>query len=55
VVAPNSETTRAGRAVITIIEQFGHARLARLLAKRPLVWMVELGYRLVAMSRRYLA
>jgi predicted DCC family thiol-disulfide oxidoreductase YuxK len=44
----------AGRACLFVLSELGHPSLARMLARRPLVWAVEAGYRLVARYRRYL-
>jgi predicted DCC family thiol-disulfide oxidoreductase YuxK len=44
----------AGRACLFVLSQLGHPRLARAMARRPLVWAVEAGYRLVSRYRRYL-
>jgi hypothetical protein len=43
---------RAGRASLFVLEEIGwHPALARLLQRRPWIWLVELGYRLVARNR----
>jgi predicted DCC family thiol-disulfide oxidoreductase YuxK len=44
----------AGRACLFVLSELGHPTLARLLARRPLVWAVEAGYRLVSRYRRFL-
>ena len=45
----------AGRAVLFVLEQIGwHPALARLGQRRPFVWLVELGYHLVARNRAVL-
>lgn len=54
VVLPDGRTLRAGRASLYVLEQVGWGAIARLLARPPLVWAVEAGYRLVA-ARRDLA
>jgi hypothetical protein len=42
----------AGRASLFVLERIGwHPRLARLGRVPPLVWLVELGYRIVARHR----
>jgi predicted DCC family thiol-disulfide oxidoreductase YuxK len=43
---------RGGRAVLFVTEQLGWRRTSRVLGLPPLVWLVELGYRLVARNRR---
>jgi hypothetical protein len=40
-----------GRASLFVLERVGWPRLARILARRPLVWAVEAGYRVVASNR----
>ena len=42
---------RGGRACLFVLERIGWPRLARLAATPPLVWLVELGYRVVAANR----
>lgn len=44
---------RAGRACLFVLERVGWPRLARILALPPLVWAVELGYRIVAGNRPF--
>jgi uncharacterized protein YqjF (DUF2071 family)/predicted DCC family thiol-disulfide oxidoreductase YuxK len=44
---------RGGRAVLFILEQTGMGFPARIAACPPLVWIVELGYRLVASHRSF--
>ena len=51
VVASDGRVYAAGRASLFVLERVGWPRLARGLARRPLVWGVELGYRLVARHR----
>lgn len=46
---------KGGRAVLFILEQTGMGSLARIAARPPLVWLVELGYRLVASHRPFFA
>ncbi len=42
----------AGRACLFVLEEIAwHPRLARLGRRRPVVWAVELGYRIVASNR----
>jgi hypothetical protein len=38
--------------VLFVSEQLGWRRTSRVLSLTPLVWLVELGYRLVARNRR---
>ncbi len=44
---------RAGRACLFVLGRVGWPRLARVAALPPLVWVVELGYRIVASNRRF--
>ncbi|MCG8425397.1 MAG: DUF393 domain-containing protein [Proteobacteria bacterium] len=55
VVTNDGDIVRAGRAVLYILERCGWRWRARLLALPPLVWLVELGYRVVARNRRSFA
>lgn len=42
----------AGRAVLFVLQEIGwHPRLARIGQRRPFVWMVEIGYWIVARNR----
>jgi len=49
----DGRTLVAGRAALFILEDLGWRRSSRLLALPPLVWCVELGYRLVARNRHF--
>ena len=51
VVLPTGRILRAGRAVLAVLDGLGYRRTARILARAPLVWAVEAGYRLVAANR----
>lgn len=51
VLHPDGRRTRAGRAILYMLGVIGHRRTARVLALPPLVWLVELGYWLVARNR----
>jgi predicted DCC family thiol-disulfide oxidoreductase YuxK len=54
VLAPDGTLLAGGRATLFILEQVGWwPRLARLGRRRPLVWLVELGYRIVARNRPF--
>jgi predicted DCC family thiol-disulfide oxidoreductase YuxK len=55
VVTSNGRTLRAGRAVLFILEQIGWRPLARFLALPPMIWGVELGYKIVAEHRPFFA
>jgi predicted DCC family thiol-disulfide oxidoreductase YuxK len=43
-----------GRASLFVLEHIGWARLGRALRRRPWVWLVEAGYRVVAANRGWL-
>ncbi len=51
VITADGHVLRAGRASLFVLGQTGHPVLARLLALPPMVWLVELGYILVARNR----
>jgi predicted DCC family thiol-disulfide oxidoreductase YuxK len=55
VVTADGRVLRAGRASLFALGKTGHPHLARILAIRPLVWLVELGYVLVARNRSHLS
>jgi predicted DCC family thiol-disulfide oxidoreductase YuxK len=55
VVRADGTVLRAGRACLFILEELGWGRFARLLARPPFVWAVELGYRIVAHNRSLFA
>ena len=52
VLAADGRRLEAGRAALFVLKEVGwHPRLVRLAQCPPLVWLVELGYRLVARNR----
>ncbi|MDP8924543.1 MAG: DUF393 domain-containing protein [Chloroflexota bacterium] len=51
VIAPDGRVYRAGRAALYILGVVGWEPVARLLGVPPLIWLVELGYRIVADNR----
>ena len=53
VVTTEGRVLRAGRASLFILERIGWGRLARLLTLPPFVWLVEIGYRIVANNRSF--
>jgi predicted DCC family thiol-disulfide oxidoreductase YuxK len=53
VVRPDGRTLRAGRAVVCVIGLLGWGRLAAALSAPPLIWLVEIGYRVVADHRPF--
>jgi predicted DCC family thiol-disulfide oxidoreductase YuxK len=55
VITSDGRVLRAGRAALFILERCGLPWTARVLRVPPLVWMVELGYWLVARNRRFFA
>ena len=55
VLAPDGTGLAGGRACLFVLERIAWPRLARILAHRPLVWLVELGYRVIARNRSLLS
>ena len=55
VVTAEGRVLRAGRATLFALAHAGHPTLARVLGWPPLVWGVELGYRIVAANRPFFA
>jgi predicted DCC family thiol-disulfide oxidoreductase YuxK len=53
VVTRDGEILRGGRAALFIVGQVGWPRLARLASWPPFVWLVELGYWIVARNRPF--
>jgi predicted DCC family thiol-disulfide oxidoreductase YuxK len=53
VITPTGQTLRAGRAVLCVMEVLGWRRMTAILSLPPLVWLVELGYRIVADHRPF--
>ena len=54
VITREGDRLAAGRAALFVLEEIGwHPRLARLGQRRPFVWAVELGYRIVARNRSF--
>jgi predicted DCC family thiol-disulfide oxidoreductase YuxK len=51
VLTPEGEVLRAGRACLWVLQRIGYPVLARVFALPPLVWVVEVGYWLVARNR----
>lgn len=52
-VAPDGRVERAGRAVLAALEVVGYRFWARLGRMPPFVWIIELGYWIVARNRRW--
>lgn len=55
VVTADGTVLRAGRATLFILQHIGWFRLARLLQLPPYIWLVEIGYRIVADHRPFFA
>ena len=53
VITPEGRVLRAGRAVLCTLEQVGWRRTAAILSTPPLIWAVEIGYRVVADIRSF--
>ncbi len=53
IITPEGRILRAGRAVLVALDVLGWHALARILSRRPLIWLVEWGYRLVAGHRGF--
>lgn len=52
VVTPQGQHLSGGRAVLYVLQQVGwHPALVRLASHRPALWVVELGYWIVARNR----
>ena len=51
VLTADGRVLRAGRASMFVLREIGHPVLGRVLAVPPLVWLVELGYFIVARNR----
>jgi predicted DCC family thiol-disulfide oxidoreductase YuxK len=52
-ITPDGHVLRAGRAVVEVLRLLGWRRRAALLLLPPFVWLVELGYRIVANHRPF--
>ncbi len=55
VITPAGEVLRAGRASLYALGRIGWRRLEAIASRRPLVWLVEAGYWLVARNRPFFA
>jgi predicted DCC family thiol-disulfide oxidoreductase YuxK len=53
VLTADGQLLRAGRASLFVLGETGHPWLARILGLPPLVWLVELGYVIVARHRSF--
>jgi len=55
VVAPDGTLLAGGRASLFVLERIGFSKLARVLRRPPLVWLVDLGYAVLARNRPFFA
>ena len=55
VIPPAGEVLRAGRASLYVLGSLGWRRAEAIGSRRPLVWLVEAGYGLVARHRPFFA
>jgi predicted DCC family thiol-disulfide oxidoreductase YuxK len=55
VLGPDGTLLSGGRATLFVLERIGWPRLGRARRRRPLVWLVEAGYRGVAAHRGWLS
>ncbi len=55
VVKTDGTILRAGRAALFLLEQTKWKPLARLLASPPFLWLVEIGYGIIARNRPFFA
>jgi len=55
VVTADGRILRAGRASLFVLRETGNRRLAAILGVPPLIWAVEIAYRIVARNRSQLS
>jgi len=55
VLTADGRTLRAGRASLFVLRETGNGRLATFLSLPPLVWLVDVAYRIVARNRSKLS
>ena len=55
VITTDGRILRAGRACLFIFERCGYRWSSRFCRLPPMVWFVELGYRIVARKRKFFA
>jgi len=53
VITTEGKVLRAGRASLYVLERLGWGAFARFLTYPPMIWLVELGYFIVARNRRF--
>ena len=54
-VDADGRVLRAGKACLRLLELLGHGTLARILGLPPFIWVLELGYKIVARNRPFFA
>jgi predicted DCC family thiol-disulfide oxidoreductase YuxK len=52
VITPEGYILAGGRAVLFVLERIGWRCVSLTLSRRPFIWIVEAGYRLVARNRK---
>jgi hypothetical protein len=55
VITPAGALLRAGRASMYVLARIGWPRAAGIASRRPLIWLVEAGYWVVARNRPFFA
>ena len=55
VITPAGAILRAGRASLYVLARIGWPRTAAIASRRPVIWLVEAGYWLVARTRSFFA
>ena len=55
VITSNGDNLEAGRACLYVLHALGRKTAARILRVPPLVWFLELGYRIVADNRPFVS
>ena len=53
IITPEGNVFSAGRASLYVLDRIGWHTFAAVLSRPPLVWLVELGYRLIARHRGF--
>ena len=54
VITTDGRQLSAGRAILLALAEIGwHPRMVRLAGRRPFIWLVELGYWIVARDRAF--
>ena len=55
IIRPSGEILKAGRAVLFALTSLGYTKSTAILGLPPFIWLVEIGYRLVARYRHLLS